>query len=715
MTLTSKGSDRFYRIAYAAVLVCFAAYLFIFTDLYGAWLPKRSIDFSESWRTDGGEAVDVDLISTAMYGGSVALEKTLPGEFVHGNTLCFSSKNAKLAIFLDGKLIYAYDTTENLTGAGYGLAHHTIALSLDDVGKTLRIELESVFPDGSDGRLYGPFLCSATDYVHMLFRERHLSFATSMLVLFFGVLSIVVGLWVSRNVSLPFSLMALGVDAILLGGWCLVDTGLPQLMTDGVISYRVMNYLLLHLAEYPSVRFVNSITRQKRPIYPRIMFWLSMFFIALMLFLRYGMGMDMHMLTPIAYLSYFSMLVLTAVIIVDNTLYCKRQDLAENLDFFHIGAACFFTGGVLDALVYLLDPFLFPTHGTFLRVGLCAFIFEMMLQFLRWWSGEHASNERERFINKILQFTMSANDPEESIHAMLSYLGAMLHAERAYIFEDMGSGIFDNTYEWCSRGVTPEIDNLKGLPYEGVVETWYNEYRKSHYVLIRDLEAYRAVNEDMYAILAPQGIHSLVTGPLEVNGKYIGFFGVDNPPADKMDEIAEIVRLLSYFLAQLVLQRDEQKRLIRYSYYDALTGCKNRRALEEYESTQLNPSAPYGFVMCDINGLKAMNDTAGHEAGDALITDVADSLIAAFGAENVYRTGGDEFAVYICGGSAERFEAGVAQLRSTLAEKGRSAAIGAVFRAQGDPNFERAKADADALMYADKEAYYLGRNDRRKR
>ena len=47
-------------------------------------------------------------------------------------------------------------------------------------------------------------------------------------------------------------------------------------------------------------------------------------------------------------------------------------------------------------------------------------------------------------------------------------------------------------------------------------------------------------------VLKPQGIRTLVTGPLEVEGKYVGFFGVDNPPVGYLSEVSELLRLISY-------------------------------------------------------------------------------------------------------------------------------------------------------------------------
>ena len=95
------------------------------------------------------------------------------------------------------------------------------------------------------------------------------------------------------------------------------------------------------------------------------------------------------------------------------------------------------------------------------------------------------------------------------------------------------------------------------------------------------------------------------------------------------------------------------------AYTDPLTGLANRRVLEhELERTCDAPSGPESpaLLLCDIDGLKAVNDEAGHEAGDAVIVQVAMALTEAALAHDdavVSRMGGDEFCVLLPGGDAD--------------------------------------------------------------
>lgn len=92
------------------------------------------------------------------------------------------------------------------------------------------------------------------------------------------------------------------------------------------------------------------------------------------------------------------------------------------------------------------------------------------------------------------------------------------------------------------------------------------------------------------------------------------------------------------------LAREEQ--LIRISNTDELTGFLNRHAyvetLKEYEDGNLPGSLM--IVSFDVNGLKDVNDTLGHSAGDELIKGAANCIRQCFGTYGtVYRVGGDEF------------------------------------------------------------------------
>ena len=87
---------------------------------------------------------------------------------------------------------------------------------------------------------------------------------------------------------------------------------------------------------------------------------------------------------------------------------------------------------------------------------------------------------------------------------------------------------------------------------------------------------------------------------------------------------------------------------------DALTGVKNKLSFDDAkgqlsEQIQTQEDISFAMLVCDINDLKEVNDTEGHQAGDLYIQKGCNLICDVFRHSPVFRIGGDEFAV-ICSG-----------------------------------------------------------------
>lgn len=106
-----------------------------------------------------------------------------------------------------------------------------------------------------------------------------------------------------------------------------------------------------------------------------------------------------------------------------------------------------------------------------------------------------------------------------------------------------------------------------------------------------------------------------------------------------------------YSIRGVIMDISQQKRLVQeiisLSRFDTLTGLYNRHYFEsEIERYKNVPLKRIGIVVCDVDGLKLVNDTMGHQAGDKLLKSVAELIQGVFGQDYlVARIGGDEFAV----------------------------------------------------------------------
>lgn len=114
-------------------------------------------------------------------------------------------------------------------------------------------------------------------------------------------------------------------------------------------------------------------------------------------------------------------------------------------------------------------------------------------------------------------------------------------------------------------------------------------------------------------------------------------------------ELKYLARTFNKYVKEHNARQDELRRMAEV---DALTGVASRRALEDYIMQRLNDADIEGvFIFLDIDDFKLINDTYGHDAGDAVLVQLADVINEIFESKAfVGRFGGDEFVVWLDGG-----------------------------------------------------------------
>lgn len=265
--------------------------------------------------------------------------------------------------------------------------------------------------------------------------------------------------------------------------------------------------------------------------------------------------------------------------------------------------------------------------------------------------------------------------------------------------------------ECFAEGAWPDRNPDNEIMTYDLVKTWEHLIGDTNLVIIKDeadMNRLHSRNAFWADHMKKYGVTSLILSPLRQKDKIIGYMYIVNYNIEQTVKIKGLLELVSFFVGSEISNYLYYHELIRLSNSDELTGLKNRHALMErnIKMDKERRHEPFGIMVLDLNGLKQINDTLGHMAGDQLIIRTAELLKKEFPSEKLYRIGGDEFIVII----HDVDEAGFHQIVSDFMEgplkrSGISLSIGIVY-AEKDCSVHNAFEIADSNMYENKKAFY---------
>jgi diguanylate cyclase (GGDEF)-like protein len=153
-------------------------------------------------------------------------------------------------------------------------------------------------------------------------------------------------------------------------------------------------------------------------------------------------------------------------------------------------------------------------------------------------------------------------------------------------------------------------------------------------------------------------------------------------------------------------------KLHHVSIHDALTGLYNRACFDAaLHNLGKCTNVPVGIIVCDVDGLKIINDTLGHQAGDEIIRAAAHALTKGVrGLDAVARIGGDEFAILLPGAERDTLEAVCSRIKEAAKLHNTQKpdlplyiSFGYAIRYQPNFNTDEFFREADDFMYREKE------------
>ncbi|MGI6032207.1 MAG: EAL domain-containing protein [Coriobacteriales bacterium] len=312
-------------------------------------------------------------------------------------------------------------------------------------------------------------------------------------------------------------------------------------------------------------------------------------------------------------------------------------------------------------------------------------------------------------LDQLLAHALGEPDSDTGIKEFIEGIGKGIGADRSYIIEHSDDEAASITYEWDaasneSRQSLLEkdgfacIDFLDGLSVQGGLR------------MIADISQADILDDRVFSHLNASSTLSLISAPLELDGKPLGLFLCENPDPSIFKSIISQITIAARFIAIMLRNRDIVSRLGDLSMRDDLTGILNRRGLESYVRS-LKRGTRIEVIFGDINNLKEVNDTLGHEAGDALIVQTGKAMVEIAGRGHVFRLGGDEFVMTF---ELEEGEDGLEQLeraQDKFEKEQISIALGHSVVVAPINNPDPLLSEADRNMYKNKLEMHQSQDD----
>lgn len=288
------------------------------------------------------------------------------------------------------------------------------------------------------------------------------------------------------------------------------------------------------------------------------------------------------------------------------------------------------------------------------------------------------------------------DDFTAAVNSGLTTILEYYDADRTYIFEfQWKENLTRNTYEIYRDGISPQIENLQTVPVD-VVARWvdsFEDQEQNTIIFIGDVDALKddPTHRLEYDCLHPQGIKSLIAIPIFINGKLHGFLGIDNPRSHK--DALTLLTQLTYIIANELQKRLLTEALTKKSYQDPLTGLNNRLAYDEMLEHLRGKEFPVGVGFLDINGLKWINDTLGHDMGNKVIQKICTILNEHIEQQYIYRISGDEFVMIWPDVDYKVFMSAAKKLEAALFAEKNIASFGFVWGKEEDTGIAVRKAE----------------------
>ena len=348
------------------------------------------------------------------------------------------------------------------------------------------------------------------------------------------------------------------------------------------------------------------------------------------------------------------------------------------------------------------------------KLGYCIYIMEISREA----SSERMSNMSTEIATSVLDTCIrlrGTNDFKATMKNVIQGIGDLCVAEHCCI---LVMNEMDRTCyvlgEALSEGTKLlPMDTYVNKDFYDIAESWISTIAGSNCLIAKDEHDMLIIKERnpvWYESLTGAGAHNIVLFPLKSGNRLLGFMWAINFDASRSIKIKETLEVTTFILGSELGNHLLLDRLKMLSSKDMLTGVMNRNEMNNYVEMlsrgEKNAGSSVAVLFSDLNGLKRINDSKGHSAGDRLLVNAAKVLREVFDEKEIFRAGGDEFTVIALDISTEELHKRMEKIREgCMAYPGLAFALGGCYEKECR-NIRMALRIADERMYEDKRRFY---------
>lgn len=319
--------------------------------------------------------------------------------------------------------------------------------------------------------------------------------------------------------------------------------------------------------------------------------------------------------------------------------------------------------------------------------------------------------QSRRDLLQITETILSSLDTASVLESVADRLGELVGSDNIWI--ELLSEDGQSLTPVVGKGVNSDAYMEAFLPGETGIATWVVEHNEA--VFLPDQF------NDSRVFVGPGGpVHGgLICVPLRGRAGASGILSIERLGEGRSftEDEFELVQLFAAQVSIAVQNARAHGAIARQAETDDLTGLRNHRSFRHELANAVATGEPFSLLMVDLDRFKLVNDTFGHEAGNAFLQGIATAIVGASrDTDTVFRYGGDEFVVLLprtdaahVGPVAERIRRAFAKVAGPTSEMRRRGVH--VDASAGIATYPTDGASPDAILLAADRACFMVKRD----